>query len=68
MNIASQSQLVGWLDKSKPDIVMMHLGTNDVWSNRSPAEILAAFDTLVKQMRASKPSMKILVRISQPSG
>ena len=40
---------------------MMHLGTNDVWSNIAPATILAAYTTLVDQMRASNPNMKILV-------
>ncbi|KAH6641015.1 SGNH hydrolase-type esterase domain-containing protein [Chaetomium tenue] len=60
-NIASQNQLVGWLSQTEPDVVMMHLGTNDVWSNLSPSTILGAFDTLVEQMRASKPTMKILV-------
>lgn len=40
---------------------MMHLGTNDVWNNKSPDEILAAFSTLVGQMRDSKKGMKILV-------
>ncbi len=39
----------------------MHFGTNDVWSNLSPDTILAAFTTLVAQMRASNPHMKILV-------
>jgi len=60
-NIAKQNQLPGWLDRSKPDIVMMHLGTNDVWNNQTPAQIIASFDTLVKQMRTSKKTMKILV-------
>lgn len=40
---------------------MMHLGTNDVWNNRSPSEITTAFSKLVDQVRASKSSMKILV-------
>ena len=40
---------------------MMHFGTNDVWSNLSPATILAAFTKLVGQMRAANPAMKILV-------
>ena len=44
-----------------PDVVVMHFATNDVWSNRSTQEILAAWTTLVQQMRASKPTMKILV-------
>jgi lysophospholipase L1-like esterase len=60
VNIANQNQLPGWLSSTKPDIVMMHLGTNDVWSNRSPQEITTAFSKLVDQMRASKPTMKIL--------
>ena len=61
MNIASQNQLPEWLSSTKPDIIMMHLGTNDVWNNRSPQEITTAFSQLVDQMRASKSSMKILV-------
>jgi lysophospholipase L1-like esterase len=60
-NIVSQNQLPGWLSATHPDIVMMHLGTNDVWNNIAPATILAAFGTLVDQMRASNPNMKILV-------
>jgi len=60
-NMANQNQLPPWLAATQPDIVMMHLGTNDVWSNLAPATILAAFGTLVDQMRASNPAMKILV-------
>ncbi|AGZ42187.1 cellulose binding domain-containing protein [Actinoplanes friuliensis] len=60
-NVADQNQLPGWLAATDPDVVMMHFGTNDVWSNRSPATILAAFTKLVGQMRASNPAMKILV-------
>jgi len=60
-NMANQSQLPAWLSATLPDIVLMHLGTNDVWSNIAPAAILAAFTTLVGQMRASNPNMKVLV-------
>jgi lysophospholipase L1-like esterase len=60
-NIANQNMLPGWLAATHPDIVLMHLGTNDVWSNIPPATILAAFSTLVDQMRASNPNTKILV-------
>ncbi|MEN3304169.1 MAG: hypothetical protein V7603_371, partial [Micromonosporaceae bacterium] len=48
-NRANQNQLPPWLAATKPDIVVMHLGTNDVWSNLAPATILAAFSTLVDQ-------------------
>jgi lysophospholipase L1-like esterase len=60
-NIANQNLLPGWLSATNPDIVMMHLGTNDVWSNIAPSNILAAYTTLVGQMRANNPHMKILV-------
>ncbi|MEU7913576.1 cellulose binding domain-containing protein [Microbispora bryophytorum] len=60
-NVADQNQLPGWLSATRPDIVMMHFGTNDVWSNKPTGTILAAYGTLVDQMRASNPNMKILV-------
>lgn len=58
---ADQNQLVGWLSATHPDIVVMHFGTNDVWSAKSPETILAAFTKMVTQMRADNPSMKVLV-------
>ncbi|MEO3813195.1 cellulose binding domain-containing protein [Sphaerisporangium sp. B11E5] len=60
-NVADQNQLPGWLSATRPDIVLMHFGTNDVWSNRPTQTILAAYSKLVDQMRASNPNMKILV-------
>lgn len=60
-NVANQNMLPPWLAATTPDIVVMHFGTNDVWSNIAPATILAAFTTMVNQMRASNPNMKILV-------
>jgi chitodextrinase/lysophospholipase L1-like esterase len=60
-NVADQNQLVPWLAATLPDIVIMHFGTNDVWSSRPTATILAAYTKLVGQMRASNPNMKILV-------
>jgi len=59
--IANQNQLPGWLAATRPDIVLMHLGTNDVWNNVPTATILTAFGTLVDQMRASNPATKILL-------
>lgn len=59
--VADQNQLPAWLSATLPDVVLMHFGTNDVWSNRSTATILAAYGKLVDQMRASNPSMRILV-------
>lgn len=60
-NIANQNQLPAWLAATSPDVVLMHLGTNDVWSNIAPAQILAAFTKMVGQMRDSNPAIQVLV-------
>ncbi|WP_431936608.1 cellulose binding domain-containing protein [Micromonospora sp. RP3T] len=60
-NIANQNLLPGWLAATHPDVVLMHLGTNDVWSNIAPATILAAYSKLVDQMRAANPATTVLV-------
>jgi lysophospholipase L1-like esterase len=60
--MANNNQLPPWLDAAKPDIVLMHLGTNDMWGSFIPlADKLTAFTTLVGQMRANNPNMKIIV-------
>ncbi|MEU8005543.1 GDSL-type esterase/lipase family protein [Catellatospora sp. NPDC049111] len=59
--IADQNQLPGWLAATHPDIVLVHLGTNDIWNNTPTATILAAYGKLVDQMRTSNPATKILV-------
>jgi lysophospholipase L1-like esterase len=59
--VADQNQLVGWLAATGPDVVLMHFGTNDAWSARPTATILAAYTKLVGQMRASNPAMRIVV-------
>ncbi|WP_328416657.1 GDSL-type esterase/lipase family protein [Streptomyces violaceus] len=60
-NVADQNLLPGRLASTRPDIVVMHFGTNDVWSSIAPDRILAAYTKLVSQMRASDPDMRILV-------
>lgn len=66
--IANQNLLPGWPAATRPDIVMMHLGTNDLWNARSPDAILAAFSALVEQMRAQDPDMQILVAPTSTAG
>lgn len=65
-NIAAEGLLTGWLEATGPDVVMVHLGTNDVWSNIAAEEIVAALESLVGDMRANNPAMKILVRAFFP--
>ncbi|MEV5334085.1 cellulose binding domain-containing protein [Streptomyces werraensis] len=60
-DVASRNLLPARLAATRPDIVVMHFGTNDVWSNIAPDRILAAYDTLLAQMRESNPDMRVLV-------
>ncbi len=60
-NTADRNLLPARLAATRPDVVMMHFGTNDVWSNIPPDRILAAYTKLVEQMRASNPDMRVLV-------
>ncbi|WP_129843085.1 cellulose binding domain-containing protein [Streptomyces sp. RFCAC02] len=59
--IANDNQLPGWLSGTDPDIVLMMLGTNDVWSHLPPATILDAYSTLLAQMRAQNPDVRLVV-------
>jgi hypothetical protein len=59
-----KNQLPGWLKSAgNPDVLLMHLGTNDVIQRKSTNDIIAAYSTLVDQMRASNPNMKIVVSV-----
>src|SRR5205823_4571176 len=47
---------------ARPDVVLMHLGTNDMWGGSIPVDtVLAAYTKLIGQMRAENPDMKIVV-------
>jgi lysophospholipase L1-like esterase len=60
--IAANDQLPPWLAAARPDLVLMHLGTNDMWGGYIPLpDKLTAFTKLVGQMRAQNPAMKIVV-------
>ncbi|MCL8011501.1 GDSL-type esterase/lipase family protein [Streptomyces sp. AS02] len=60
-HVADQNLLPARLAATWPDIVVLHFGTNDVWSGIAPDRALAAYTKLVEQMRASNPDMRILV-------
>ncbi|KAF1839522.1 SGNH hydrolase [Decorospora gaudefroyi] len=57
---AKNGDLVGWLNTNPPDVVLMLVGTNDVLRKKSTNEILAAYDTLLDQMRNKNPRVQII--------
>jgi mannan endo-1,4-beta-mannosidase len=50
-----------WLEQTRPDLVTMNLGTNDIWSGVPADTILAGYDKLLAQMRASNSRMRVMV-------
>lgn len=60
-DVARQGLLDGWLDRSDPDVVLMHFGTNDVWNQIPAPVILDAYTVLLDRMRAHNPDIRVLV-------
>lgn len=59
--VASAADLATWFDGRPADIVLMHFGTNDLWSDRPPADILAAYGLILGRLRAANPRVRLLV-------
>lgn len=60
IDVANQ-HLEGWLASSKPDIIQIMLGTNDVGQGRPTNEIIDSYTRIADLIRASNPRAKILV-------
>lgn len=50
-----------WLEQNTPDVLLLHFGTNDVWSNLPPAQILEAYTQIIADLRELNPDATILV-------
>ncbi len=56
------AKLDGWLDQNDPDIVLLHLGTNDNGQpNRTPDAIIADLETMIGILRKHNPKVKVLL-------
>lgn len=51
----------GWLAASRPDVVLLHVGTNNVTLGESPAAIAAKLSALIDRIRAARPSAHLFV-------
>ncbi len=59
--MADARDLATWFDGRPADIVLMHLGTNDVWNNFTPTNILNAYTAILNKLRAVNPNVRVLV-------
>jgi lysophospholipase L1-like esterase len=60
-NGVASATLQGWLTNALPEIVVMHFGTNDIWSNQSPTNILTAYSGVIDAARAAVPNVIFFV-------
>jgi lysophospholipase L1-like esterase len=58
---AASSGLDARLAEHAPEFVLMHLGTNDAWSDVGTADILDAYTRIVGEIRAVNPTATVLV-------
>jgi lysophospholipase L1-like esterase len=68
--LGTMSELLTWAAE-KPEIVLMHFGTNDVWSGVAPAEIMSAYVFVIDHFRTQNPNVIFFVSkiiSSNPSG
>jgi lysophospholipase L1-like esterase len=58
---AKYGNVTAWLQKGNPDVVLMHVGTNDASAGASNREFLQAYETLLCQMRTHNPNIRIVL-------
>lgn len=55
------ARLDGWLSANRPNVVLLHVGTNNVSLGQRPAETAAKLSALIDQIRAKVPTAHIFV-------
>jgi hypothetical protein len=55
------SDLARWFDSQQPDVVLMHFGTNDLWSGADATSILSAYSAILSKLRSRNANVKLYV-------
>lgn len=58
---ATQSKLSKWLKDYTPDIVLIHLGTNDVFQGQSVSSTVDELEQIISILRRDNPKVKVLI-------
>ncbi len=64
----SQAKLSNWLKLYTPDIVLLHIGTNDVIQQVPVSQRLSNVGQIIDTLRADNPNVKILLAQIIPTG
>lgn len=59
--VPGQGKLSLWLTRSKPDIVLVHLGSNDIFRGEPVETILSELKEIIRTVRASGPDTVVLI-------
>lgn len=55
-----EGNIAGWLNTYEPDVILLHIGTNDLIQGASGSQAAQRLDTLVSTIFASKPDVTLL--------
>jgi|WetSurMetagenome_2_1015567.scaffolds.fasta_scaffold00856_10 acyl-CoA thioesterase I len=59
--------LPGWLKLYTPDVVLMHIGTNDIAQGKTVGQTVAEIETIIGEARDSNPKVVILLALIIPN-
>jgi acyl-CoA thioesterase I len=59
--VAEEELLLSWLKRDPADIMLVHIGSNDIRRGDTTEEILDGYSALVDQMRLMNPNMVIVM-------
>ena len=63
IQVANQGTMRTWMRNGQADIVLMHFGTNDMFSGYpTPEPVLNAYTTILSQARETNPNVKFIVQ------
>jgi lysophospholipase L1-like esterase len=60
------SFLPAWLDRSRPDVVLLHVGTNDIFQGRPVQHAAASIEAILDLMAGTRPDCWTVVATSGP--
>ena len=55
------NRIDNWMSNAKPDIVLIHLGTNDILGGESSDSAIAELNQLIQKIRQQNPNVTILL-------
>jgi hypothetical protein len=53
--------LASWLSSYRPDIALIHLGTNDMYQNQTPESTRDEIEQIVLKLREKNPNIKVVL-------